>query len=419
MRRHHVLVLVGLLGTLTISRPLLAQEQPTPKDLPSTAQAVAWIDSNPAVVEARNALAAAGHGAAALTAGSHEWTARASTQRRNVQGAGNSTEWSAQIERAIRIGGKAGLDRQLGEVELAIGQARIGEARHEVARALADLWLTWLVAGRSQTLLSEQLSFAELNLAAVDKRKRAGDASVLDMNIAQADLAEVQRQASLAGSNLAKARAKLRVRFPMAPLDTLPAELADPVDSFQTEAQWRERIVSEADPLKVAEGQLRKAELGASRARADRVPDPTVGVFTASEAFRNERVIGISLSIPLSGNYRDARARQTLQEVEVARAALDRERRDIDTEVAETYADAVGSTERWRLSERGAAVARNSARLTLRAYTLGEADLQSLLLARRQFLDASLAAVEARADALRWNYRLLIDAHLIWDLERD
>lgn len=100
-------------------------------------------------------------------------------------------------------------------------------------------------------------------------------------------------------------------------------------------------------------------------------------------------------------------------------AALDRERREIDTEVAETYADAVGNTERRRLAELGAAAASNSARLTQRAYTLGEADLQSLLLVRRQSLDASRAAVKARAEALRWNCRLMIDAHLIWDFARD
>ena len=45
--------------------------------------------------------------------------------------------------------------------------------------------------------------------------------------------------------------------------------------------------------------------------------------------------------------------------------------------------------------------------------------MQSLLLVRRQSLDASRAALEARAEALRWNYRLMIDAHLIWDLARD
>ena len=397
--------------------PLLAQEVPTPKDLPSTEQAVDWIDKDPSVVEARSALAAAGHAGNALAVGPHEWTAKAGTQRRSYRDGGNSQEWSTQLERAIRIGGKAELDRQLGDAGLEIAQARVDEARHEAARMLADLWLAWLAAGRAQELFKQQLSFAEANLRAVESRKRAGDASALDVSIAQTDLADVQRQASLAASNVVKARAKLRVRFPEAPLDAKP--LADPVDPAQTESQWRERIVAEADPLKIAEGQLRKAELTASRANADRIPDPTVGVYMASEAFRNERVVGVSISIPLSGTYREERMRQSLREVEVARAALDRERRVIDSQVAETYADAVGSTERWRLAENGAAAAGDSARLMQRAYTLGEADLQALLLARRQSLEASRAALEARADALRSNYRLLIDAHLIWDLALD
>ena len=397
--------------------PLLAQEVPTPKDLPSTEQAVDWIDKDPSVVEARSALAAAGHAGKALAVGPHEWTAKAGTQRRSYRDGGNSQEWSTQLERAIRIGGKAELDRQLGDAGLEIAQARVDEARHEAARMLADLWLAWLAAGRAQELFKQQLSFAEANLRAVESRKRAGDASALDVSIAQTDLADVQRQASLAASNVVKARAKLRVRFPEAPLDAKP--LADPVDPAQTESQWRERIVAEADPLKIAEGQLRKAELTASRANADRIPDPTVGVYMASEAFRNERVVGVSISIPLAGAYREQRMRQALQEAEAARAAVERQRREIESQIAETHADAVGSTERWRLAVRGAAAARDSARLTQRAYTLGETDLQTLLLVRRQSLDASRAALEARVDALRWNYRLLIDAHLIWDLAQD
>lgn len=57
-----------------------------------------------------------------------------------------------------------------------------------------------------------------------------------------------------------------------------------------------------------------------------------------------------------------------------------------------------------------------NARLTQRAYAAGEADLQTLLLARRQGIDAALGAEQARTDALRSRYRLLIDAHLIWGL---
>lgn len=413
MKRHGLAGIVALL----IGTAAAAQGVATPRDLPSTELAVAWIDKDPAVVEARRALAAAGHGAAVLAAGPHEWTANASTQRRNVGGIGNTTEWSVGVERGIRIGGKAGLDRQLGEADIDIGRARVGEARREVARALSDLWLDLQAAHGAQALLKEQLSFAEANLAAVDKRKRAGDASALDLSIAQSDLAEVRRQASQADSALAKARAKLKLRFPEA--SPAPGAFSDPTDPPWPEARWRERILSGAGPLKVAEAQLRRAELAASRTRADKVADPTVGVFTSNEAFRNERVVGISLSIPFGGVARERRLQQSLQEVEVARAALDRARQGIEIQIAETFTDAVGSVERWRIAERGAEAARESARLTQRAYTLGEVDLQSLLLVRRQSLDALRAAGEARAEALRWNYRLLIDAHLIWELASD
>lgn len=416
MKRFVLAALAGTAGLL-LGGPAAAQQAATPKDLPPAAQAQAWIDQDPAVVEARRALAAAGHGAAVLAAGPHEWTANASTQRRRVGGVGNTTEWSVGVERGIRIGGKAGLDRELGEVDIVIARARVGEARHESARALSDLWLNWLAAHGAQALLREQLSFAEANLAAVDKRKRAGDASALDLSIAQSDVAEVRRQASQADSNLAKAGAKLKLRFPEAVL--APAALSDPAEPMWPEARWRERIVAEADPLRAAEAQVRKAELTASRTRAEKLPDPTVGVFTSSEAFRNERVVGISVSIPFGGAVREQRLQQALQQAEVARAALDRTRQGIEIEIAETHADAVGGLERWRIAERGAEAARESARLTQRAYSLGEVDLQSLLLVRRQSLEALRAAGEARADALRWNYRLLIDAHLIWNLADD
>ena len=127
----------------------------------------------------------------------------------------------------------------------------------------------------------------------------------------------------------------------------------------------------------------------------------------------------MSLSIPLGGTAREERTKQALAEAAAGRAAVDRLRREVESEVAETYVDAVGGAQRWRLAEHAAAASRETARLTQRAYTLGEADLQSLLLARRQSLESARAAGEARAQALRAHHRLLIDAHLIWDLEHD
>ena len=60
-----------------------------------------------------------------------------------------------------------------------------------------------------------------------------------------------------------------------------------------------------------------------------------------------------------------------------------------------------------------------NARLTQRAYTLGEGDLQTLLLARRQAGAAANSALQAQLIALKAWYGLLVDAHLVWELERD
>jgi outer membrane protein, heavy metal efflux system len=57
--------------------------------------------------------------------------------------------------------------------------------------------------------------------------------------------------------------------------------------------------------------------------------------------------------------------------------------------------------------------------LMQRAYTLGEADLSTLLLARRQATAASLSAIEAKVAAARAYYSLLIDAHLVWDMDHE
>lgn len=397
--------------------PAWADTRPTPPDLPPTELARQSIDEAPAVVEARRALVASTHGAAALRVGPNEWTTKLSAQRRRYDNAGTSNEWNAALERTIRIGGKAEIDAQLGDTELLIGRARVGEARRDAARALADLWIDASATSRQRDLWAEQLGFAEQSRQAVERRRKAGDASVLDLNVARADLIEVQRQLSAATTAVAKARARLEVQFPTLKYEPRPA--AEPIELGMTLPQWRERILAESRSVKIAEGLLKKAELTAARSKAERIPDPTVGVYTASEAFRSERVIGLSLSIPLSGSYRSERMQQALQEAEAARATVERQRREEETQIVEAYVEAEGGLARWRLASQGLSTTRDSARLTQRAYSLGEADLQTLLLARRQALDASTAAEQARAETLRWQYRLLVDAHLIWALGED
>ncbi len=413
----HWIAAAGMALALYTPLHLRAAGVPPPADLPGTEQAVAAIDQDPAVNQARHALQGATHSAAMLSVSPHEWTVSTTAQRRRVDASGTSNEWLLQVERTIRIGGKAALDRELGDVGLLQARSLFGAARNEAARLLLDHWLDWLTARQAREGLLEQVGFAQANVKAVETRRKAGDAAVLELNVAKADLAEAQRQASLTAAAEAKAHATLRVRFPQLPLD--PRSLSDPALLERDEGQWREQVAAGSKMLHAAQQALRKAELIAERSRADRLPDPTLGVFTSSEAFRSERVVGLSLSIPLGGSYRDQSAREALAQVEVARAGVERQRRDLDVQVATQVSEATSSFERWQLAEESAAASREGARLMQRAFSLGESDLHALLLVRRQAMEAGAAAIAARSDALRARYRLLVDARLLWNLGDD
>lgn len=415
-------LLLALLSGIAVAQTNSAAHElipgPAPAGLQPNERARILIEGDPRVVQARRSLDAARERGVARTIGPHEWIAKAGTQRRRYQnGGGSVNEWSVGMERTLRLGTKAGLDRSLGNMEVELAEANLGEARHDAARDLAELTLSVQAAHRTRKLWQEQVDFAQANLDVATKRRRAGDASALEQNIASGDLSEVRRQFATASSELTKLQARLSVRYGQ---EIIP-DLAGGTPSLltQEESAWRERVLEQSDVLKAAARQVKIAELGAARAGADRRPDPTIGVHAGSEAGGSERIVGLTLSIPLGGTYRSALHREALQQVEVARAGLEQARRELESDVAVTLAEVRGSIERWRFAEESAGSAAQNAQLTQRAFSLGEADLQAVLLARRQAVDAALASTQARVDALRARYRLLIDAHLIWNMHED
>lgn len=402
----------SLLSLVLAASSTHAFAQAVPAELPDAEQARLAIEQDPAVVQALRALDASRHGAAMLSAGPYEWSVGGTAQRRRVDGAGNSNEWMVQVERPIRIGGKAELDRRLGQSGEELARAQVAVARIDAGRVLLDTWLDWLAARQVRQAMADQVRIAGENQRAVDLRRKAGDASRLEQNVAQGDLAEARRQAVEAATAEAKALAALRLRYPSLPAE--PRPLPEPTALELTQPQWLARVLDGHPQLAAATQALRKAEIAADRARAERTPDPTVGVFMASEARRTERLVGVSFSIPLGGTYRQQAALEALRQIDVAQAGLDKQRRDLEVQVSGQVQDALGSVERWRLAEQAASSLLETASMSQRAYAAGELEIQALLLVRRQALDAASAAQSARADALRARYRLLLDAGVLW-----
>lgn len=375
------------------------------------------IEQDPSVVAARASLEAAKQEAGILEASPYEWTAKLSGQRRAVDNASsNSREWNAGIERTLRLPNKASADRDIGEATVMEAQARYSEARRQAAHELLTLWLDWLSAVQAQELASTNRGSAQENLEAVDKRSRAGDASKLDRNLAEAALSEQRRVENDAKTQANVASGRLNGRFPG--LGHPARDFPVPVQADEDIAFWRDRILTQSHALKLAQAQLQKAQAQSGRARAEKMPDPTVGVFTASEAYGRERITGVSISIPIPGGQRSRRSEQSEFLAKAASQDMELMKRQLDMDIAAAIATAQGAYAGWQIAESGMSAMQESARLMQRAYTLGEAELQALLQVRLQATAAAQNALAARKDALKANYQLLIDANLVWDLEK-
>lgn len=406
-----LIALVLLVITSGIADPTHA-EATDPGDLPPREVVASWLLTDLSVRNANAERSIASHEAEMLRVSPNEWTVNLARQRRSYVDAPRSQEWNVGLERTIRFPGKRQLDAALGARGIERAEAQYRSDSRQALSDLVGLWFDWIRSARIAELARDQVALASSNRTAVEKRVKAGDAARLDLNLAEADRAAAERLAMEADAEAILLRTRLEARFPKAP--TRVPELGAPIEEAETPAARVDRWLAGSAAVRALDAVRAEAEAAVSRERADRRPDPTLGVFRASEAYGDERIVGISVSIPLPGAYRDAR---------YARAIAERDRRDTEVELAlrelrvtateRDSADRSGAS-RWRLAREAADHAGENARLSQRAYTLGEADLQTLLAARRAALEAERGAIDAQTQALAAHYRFEIEAGALW-----
>ena len=384
----------------------------TPPDLPPQDVVARWLAQDPAVREAAAQRAAADQVAAQRRLSPNEWTLETGVQQRRYDSDARVREWNLGLERTVRLPGKRRLDAALGERGMDAAQARYDAAVRAALLDLCDLWLDWAMAGELAALAARQADLASANRAAVERRVTAGDAARLDLALADADRDDAERLRREADAEAAIARARLAARF--ADLPAAPPSLSPPPSQHaaapQRIAQW---LAASAD-LRVAAAERDEAVAAVARESAERRPDPTIGVFNAAEGSGSERIVGLSLRVPLPGRYRAASLARAVAERDQREAALSRVMQQSHAAAQALVIADDSAMQRWELADAAVRRTEDSVRLTQRAYALGETDLQTLLLARRQAVDAARTRASTQALALRAHYRWAIGAGSLW-----
>ena len=409
---------VLLLALLAV--PALALDLADAPDLPRRAEVIEALRGSPLVRAAGSQIDAEEARARRLSAGPHEWTVRLTDQQRRVRGTPDAryNEWDLGLERALRLPGKGELDRQLGAAGIASAKVGRGDALHEASRALLAGWFDWLREEAGTDQWRRQRDILARQAKAVQRRTELGDAPRLERLQADAALAQAEAQVAQAQGRAQVAAESLRRLYPTL---TLPAPATDrPPPAVDGDAAgWIATILEHNHELGVARAESTRARVQASRADAELRPDPSVGVRMARDRDGEERILGLTVSVPLSGAGRRADADAALALAEAGSWREAAVLRKVEAEAAALHRRARASHAGWQSQQLAADALTQSADLTERAWQLGEGSLAETLTARRLAHEARLAARLAGLDASEARYRLLLDAHQLWPLDMD
>ena len=390
-----------------------------PLSLPPVDPTRQVIAALPQVQAARAGVAVAQARSQRLAAGTYEWALKAGTQQRTESAGPRYTESELALERSIRWGGKARADQELGQAGVMAGQSGYADAWHEAVRSLVKAWYDWQRERSATQVLAQQAALAQEQLEVARRRVKAGDAPRMDQLMAQAehDRAQAAQQQSRGREQVQLQ--ELQKRFPGIATDAADAAAASP-DALQLPDDpqvWLRRIVEDNHEIELAEAELRMAQLHSQRAQLDSRPDPLLGVRASRERGGQENILGVYMTIPLPGAYREAEQRTALALADAAEQRLAQTRQRVEAAAQRVVLQAGHALAVW---QRLAAVQQSMAgvaQLAIKAYGLGEVTLTEALQARRAALESALAADAARWDAREAVSRVLVDAHRLWAAE--
>jgi outer membrane protein, heavy metal efflux system len=282
------------------------------------------------------------------------------------------------------------------EAAIALGTAEVDEASRVVLRAAASSYYRALHASERVRLLSDACDLAGRVYRVADRRFKAGDIAVLDVNVARTSLARVRAEREAAEATRALAVGELRQLLRIEDEVAIRGELSTPGDADLVDrlasAQRRPDVVA-------LEAAVREAE--AERQLAQTLARPEYGVGARYKREEGDQIVlgGLTLTLPIFAKGQEARAVSTAR-ITRLQAALDAARQGAQLEVRAAFDAWQKRREGVRLLETEAlpGLDENYA-LTTRSFEVGQLGLPELLAIRREILETRFQYLDARLEA--------------------
>jgi cobalt-zinc-cadmium efflux system outer membrane protein len=285
---------------------------------------------------------------------------------------------------------------------IAQSSAHADEVTRSVLRSAAAAYYQAVHANDRIRLLDAAHELASSVFSTADRRFRAGDIAVLDVNIARATLARVRAEREGAEALKATALGELRQLLRLDIDVGVEGTLSRPTDADLGAALL---AASQRPELRALEAAIQEADAELQLGQSFSKPEYGVGVRYSREEGDQIVLGGVTLALPIFSTGQEQRAAGSARAARL-RAELDAARARVQIEVRAAFDAYTRRLAAVRVLEADAipGVEENE-RLTTRSFDVGQIGLPALLLIRReildtrfQYLDALLEAALARVD---------------------
>lgn len=306
------------------------------------------------------------------------------------------TDWEVGIHQSIEPPGRRAARIAGANASIAAGAANVDEVTRTVLRDAANAFYRALHANERLRLLAISEEFARGIHAAADRRFKAGDIAVLDVNIARTTRARAQADREVAAAEKAQALGDLKQLLRLdEPIDVAgnlgPEGLVDLEMSLRGVAD-RPEFRSLQAGIEEAEAEVR---LGKSLAK----PDFGLGARYSKEEGDKILFGSFSFTLPVFSKGQEQRATGSARAIRL-RTELEAARQRAGIQVKASYEAFERRLAAVRVLESEALPGMDeNERLMTRSFESGQIGLADLLVIRREILDTRFQHLDSLLEA--------------------
>ncbi|TCV93811.1 cobalt-zinc-cadmium efflux system outer membrane protein [Luteibacter rhizovicinus] len=299
---------------------------------------------------------------------------------------------TAGLSLALDVSGKRAARTRAGQAAFASSDLSYALTQRDLATRWLSAWTTTALATRRSEMGRHRVDLMRRFDALAVKRLAVGDIASPERDLAGLALGEAEIQQATLTADEAAAQASLSAIAATSDIPAIPTALPPASDSVMNTA------IDALPESLLARGREAEADAAVDVARRARIPDPTIG-FTGGRVRAgaiNDRVIGLSLSIPLPvlntgrADVDASRADSAAASANTRASAMQLGARQRETRAR--YAALRTAAEAFRRGRAGAYDER--AALLEKLWSAGEIGTSDYLVQLKQSLDTALAGIE-------------------------